>query len=366
MAEEISFPFQPYPQQRDLMKSIYHCVEASSVGCFESPTGTGKSLSVICATLSWQFQEEKRILKEHEEIPSKDKPDNGDDWLKDFQNSFDNETAASKEKKKAYDHHLAMKDRVQRAFNLNQRQQALNNHPTYPLNKFSDLKKGENVAKIDKQDLEPDDEFALKYYDSDEEQQKNKSRQPVHIEEEEEENSRALSLPKIYYCSRTHSQIQQFVNEIKCTAFASARCVTLGSRRNLCINSEVTSLKSDSKISERCLEKQKGNKKSQAVVESNDNTGPPKRKQKIDGPETKPCEFKNKQKEKLFADHALGKIRDIESLMALGDETKACPYYGTRRALHDAQVTHLDSYYFISFSKSVYSYINSFSFFYSY
>jgi chromosome transmission fidelity protein 1 len=92
--------------------------------------------------------------------------------------------------------------------------------------------------------------------------------------------------------------------------------VTLGSRRNLCINSEVTSLKSDSKISERCLEKQKGNKKT--PKENNGSTEPPKRKQKIDAFETKPCEFKNKQKEKLFADHALGKIRDIESLMSLG------------------------------------------------
>jgi chromosome transmission fidelity protein 1 len=220
MTEEISFPFKPYPQQRDLMKSIYNCVEASSVGCFESPTGTGKSLSVICATLSWQFQEEKRILKEHEVIPTKNKPDDGDDWLKDFQTSFENETAESKEKKKAYDHHLAMKDRIQRTFNLSQRQQALNNHHTYPPNKFTESKKDEIAAKIHIQDSEPDDEFALKYYDSDEEQQNNKSRQIVHNEEEEEANSRALSLPKIYYCSRTHSQIQQFLNEIKYTTFA--------------------------------------------------------------------------------------------------------------------------------------------------
>jgi chromosome transmission fidelity protein 1 len=129
--------------------------------------------------------------------------------------------------------------------------------------------------------------------------------------------------------------------------------VTLGSRRNLCINSEVASLKSDSKISERCLEKQKGNKKAQTIGENNDNIEPPKRKQKIDASETKPCEFKNKQKEKLFADHALGKIRDIESLMSLGDQTKACPYYGTRRALHDAQVRHLSGYHYIYMNTNV-------------
>lgn len=351
MVEEIPFPFKPYPQQRDLMRSIYDCVEASSVGCFESPTGTGKSLSVICATLSWQFQEEKRILSEQEAVPSDKKVDVGDDWLKDFQSSFENDTTANKEKKNAYDHHLAMKDRVQRLFKLNQRQQTLNNLPTNILNKSIESKKDENPpAKLNNQGTEPDDEFALKYYESDEEQQRSKSRQILYGDEEEEENSRALSLPKIFYCSRTHSQISQFVNEIKCTAFASARCVTLGSRRNLCINSEVTSLKSDSRMSERCLEKQKGDKKIQDVVETDNNSEPPKRKQKTKTSENKPCEFKSKQKEKLFADHALGTIRDIESLMTLGDQTKACPYYATRRTLHDAQVKQLSSYYFTSLS----------------
>ena len=38
-----NFPFKPYPQQEDLMNALYECIESSSVGCFESPTGTGKS-----------------------------------------------------------------------------------------------------------------------------------------------------------------------------------------------------------------------------------------------------------------------------------------------------------------------------------
>jgi chromosome transmission fidelity protein 1 len=37
-----------------------------------------------------------------------------------------------------------------------------------------------------------------------------------------------LGIPQIYYCSRTHSQISQFVSEIKKTTFKVIRCVTLG------------------------------------------------------------------------------------------------------------------------------------------
>ena len=71
MNDDIPFPFPPYPQQRDLMKSISLCTESSFVGCFESPTDTGKSISDLCATLSWQFKEEERILEEQLVLASK-------------------------------------------------------------------------------------------------------------------------------------------------------------------------------------------------------------------------------------------------------------------------------------------------------
>lgn len=42
---------------------------------------------------------------------------------------------------------------------------------------------------------------------------------------------------KIYFCSRTHSQLSQFVKELRKTVFASTlKVVNLGSRKNLCIN----------------------------------------------------------------------------------------------------------------------------------
>lgn len=53
MALNFHHPFEPYDIQRDFMTALYQCLDEGKVGIFESPTGTGKSLSLICASLTW-------------------------------------------------------------------------------------------------------------------------------------------------------------------------------------------------------------------------------------------------------------------------------------------------------------------------
>lgn len=53
MASRFNHPFEPYDVQYAFMTALYQCLDDSKVGIFESPTGTGKSLSLICGSLSW-------------------------------------------------------------------------------------------------------------------------------------------------------------------------------------------------------------------------------------------------------------------------------------------------------------------------
>lgn len=47
------FPYETYSIQDKLMTAIESTISQSKIGIFESPTGTGKSLSVLSASISW-------------------------------------------------------------------------------------------------------------------------------------------------------------------------------------------------------------------------------------------------------------------------------------------------------------------------
>ncbi|CAI9597238.1 unnamed protein product [Staurois parvus] len=50
----VEFPFPPYPCQEDYMRKVIECLQQSVNGVLESPTGTGKTLCLLCATLAWR------------------------------------------------------------------------------------------------------------------------------------------------------------------------------------------------------------------------------------------------------------------------------------------------------------------------
>ena len=149
-----------------------------------------------------------------------------------------------------------------------------------------------------------------------------------------------LEGPKIFYCSRTHSQLSQFAHELRRVKLLpvvdpdesksetnsqsidiseNLKHLTLGSRKNLCINPKVNKRISTTAINEKCLDLQKPGTSSDHK-----------------------CLFlPNKENESLveqFRDHAISKIRDIEDLGGLGKRLGICPYYASRAAIPESEV----------------------------
>uniref|UniRef100_A0A8B9FFU7 Regulator of telomere elongation helicase 1 n=1 Tax=Amazona collaria TaxID=241587 RepID=A0A8B9FFU7_9PSIT len=50
----VNFPFEPYACQEAYMAKVLECLQKKVNGVLESPTGTGKTLCLLCSTLAWQ------------------------------------------------------------------------------------------------------------------------------------------------------------------------------------------------------------------------------------------------------------------------------------------------------------------------
>lgn len=141
----VNFPFPPYDVQRAYMEKVIECLEEKKNGLLESPTGTGKTLSLLCSSLAWlgiQKEQYEGVLKlRQQEYATLAQTKNEDDLLEAF-------------------------------------------------TKFQTNKSKDNV-------------------------------------------------PKIIYASRTHSQITQAIQELKRSGYGHMKAAVIGSRDQLCINTEV-------------------------------------------------------------------------------------------------------------------------------
>lgn len=67
-------PYSPYDVQLEFMKAAYDVLDRGDgqVGILESPTGTGKSLSLICASMTWLRDFKRRAFEVSTQIDPKD------------------------------------------------------------------------------------------------------------------------------------------------------------------------------------------------------------------------------------------------------------------------------------------------------
>ena len=95
-----AFPHEPYGIQLELMRSLYATLRRGGIGVFESPTGTGKTLSVLCSALQWLEDERKANARgdtnnnnSNDAAACDDEPD----WLRDFASNKRGRDASDRE-----------------------------------------------------------------------------------------------------------------------------------------------------------------------------------------------------------------------------------------------------------------------------
>lgn len=148
---------------------------------------------------------------------------------------------------------------------------------------------------------------------------------------------------QIFFCSRTHSQLSQVVNELKKTVYGNAiRVIQLASRQQFCINPEVRALNSNALINERCLELKKGKSKGTCCKSTDtDKDGRPTKKSRVTKSKSTLCPFYAQAAIENVSNAAIyngESIMDIEDLIEVAKNEKGCPYYAARAAAKDAQV----------------------------
>lgn len=322
-SNKYSHPFKPYDIQVKLMDAIYDAIENYKVGLFESPTGTGKTLSLICASMTWlrKFKKENPSFAQNEDIATEDSSDDEPEWVK-----------------KAYEESI-MKNKDRQAFEYERRLEEL--EKSYKTNLVLGLNNDSKRAKVSslKSPSEEDEFIPDDYYSDSENGVMTNDRHKLALEvkqllerlEDRENSAESNACPvKIFYSSRTHSQLNQFAHQLNLTRFESSirnisertKFTPLASRKQLCINTKVSALNDPSSINDACKDLQQSSDKG--------------------------CDFIPKLHNQSslsvvsrFSDLSLTKIHDIEDLTTLGKALYICPYYSIRNSLPAAEVVTL-------------------------
>lgn len=327
----------PYQVQLDLMREIYNMLQSDcKIGIFESPTGTGKTLSLICSTMSWlreykrkvndgMIEDKLKLALEHGE------EDDEPEWVK---HAFQKKVMAELiSEAVVFEQHL---DEVRKQGNIIGVDKTNNSK----LTAFKKRKKiGTTITdandEADFEKLAPDEYDIIKESNFKNGLSEDVEKLLIQIEGNNRKFNKSNihatkineSKIKIFFISRTHSQLSQFSSQLKLTKFPSSiinlpteriKYLPLGSRKQLCINESVYKLNDLQAINKECQNKQKEPGGCQFLPNPNS--------------------IEDQAKKDHMNDLIMADIYDIEDIHSLGEHMSMCPYYSTRNDIPIAEI----------------------------
>jgi len=276
-----NFPGRPYDVQLEFMHKAYSVMAEGGLCVLESPTGTGKSLSLLCSSLAWLRDFRQKVVFERifttagadQDLPS---------WMRDSSRQASQDRAACVELE-----WTSNKSSVRSEVGLYGVHEAHGRaQPKYAKRKLLPASADENLP------LRND-------------------ACSVDLNQEKVNMLDPNRRVQVIICSRTHSQLSQLIREIKRVRLSDDfNIVTIGSRSQLCIHPAVDTRQGTVIVNDSCRK----------LVESD------------------ACEYKKaiEPLSKLILSNPI----DIEDLCEAGKRTPyvACPYFASRLALKNADV----------------------------
>ena len=222
--EEFPFPFLPYPIQNEFMKKLYECLENANLGIFESPTGTGKSMSIICSALKWLIDHEESQKQQLNTAISE-----LDERIEKRANSSDNWFSVQTEQIELSRERQTLQAKLNSILQHERKKNALKKAAEDTDSK----KKSYDRIKADRAKHETDnaDELSTKEDNVEAELLLEEITERSDNSEGEDNEEEVYESRKIFFCSRTHSQLSQFIGEVRKSPYSNnVSVVTLASR----------------------------------------------------------------------------------------------------------------------------------------
>ncbi|XP_030257122.1 Fanconi anemia group J protein isoform X7 [Sparus aurata] len=370
---KIHFPCKAYPSQLAMMNSIIRGLNTGQHCLLESPTGSGKSLALLCSALGWQQAQLAKLQEGRGPVDDKSRPDkNCGDYKKsdvtstcqcvchsrantattsakpdivDLTVSPCKETAPlpppSSEHEESQPKKQSLASRLSEKFkaSLNSdREKDDDNDDFQPDRKR--IRTAEHKSR-----KRPRLEQGVIFLDDEPELENNPSgsrslmadtnsqaaglsssccspepcsRCPCASPKDgvkDKDKDGKKKIPKIFFGTRTHKQITQITHELKRTVYSRVPMTILSSRDHTCVNPEVAP---HFNRNERCKE----------LLEAKDGRS---------------CRYyhgvqRMRDQYMLQQVHGLNKAWDIEDLVVLGKRLQSCSYYAARELLQDASI----------------------------